>query len=766
MTVHDTREKFGDASDGAATSGPLGRAHARADGSAKVTGAATYAMEHRVAGALHCVLVQATIGAGRVVSLDRTAAEASPGVRLVIDAASAPMVKALADYWGNQPKVDYESPFAADITHNGQLVAAVVADTLEEARAAAARVRITYEETPLRATFAADGTETHVVDMLAKSWGDPDGAMAGAPVRVEATYETPREYHMAIEPHGLIVEWEADDRLTIHEATQWVDGTADWFARAFEIPFENVRIVSPYVGGGFGSKGFVLPHSIAAAVAARMTGRPVKLTIARSQHFTAFGARPATRQTVKIAAAADGTIVGIDHDGTNETALDKVFVETLGVVTSMMYAAPNFRSTQRIAPVHTVMPGAFRAPGKNPSAFALESAMDELAVALDMDPVELRRRNEPDHDFETGKPWSSRRLLQCYDVAAEAFGWSNRNPAPRSMRDGRQLVGWGMAVGTHPVYSSPGEATIRVRADGKVEVLSSSIDMGTGTYTILAQTAADAIGVPMESVEVKLGDSRLPRAPVAGGSQLANLMTAAVHKTAVAVREELIALGLTDENSPLRNAANTLEIADGRIGASRGEAIPISALLAAVGRDVLEVNRDTLPEGERTPEERLRFFTSLVGMEHGATATHARHSFCAHFIEVKVDEDFGTVRVSRVVTAVDAGRLYNPKLADSQFKGGIIMGIGMALLEEGITDPRNGRILNANFGDYLVPTNADIPNIATISVGQPDYEATPLGGKAVGELSIVGVAPAIANAVYHATGKRVRDLPITLEKLI
>lgn len=766
MTLHEPREKYGDASDGAATSGPLGRTHARTDGAAKVSGKATYALEHRLAGTLHCVLVQSTIGAGRVVAIDHGAAEASPGVRLVIDTDNAPKVKALADYWGNQPKTEYESPFSTRITHNGELVAAVVAETLEQARAAAALLRVTYEEAPVRATFAAEGIETHVIDMMAKGWGDPDQAMASAPVTIEATYETPREYHMAIEPHGLIIDWEADDRVTIYEATQWVDGTASWFARAFEIPFENVRVVSPYVGGGFGSKGFVLPHSIAAALAAKMTGRPVKLTIGRSQHFTAFGARPATSQTVRIAAAADGTIVGIDHDGTNETALEKAFVETLGVVTSMMYAAPNFRSTQRIAPVHTVMPGAFRAPGKNPSAFALESAMDELAVALDMDPLELRRRNEPDHDFETGKPWSSRRLLACYDAGAEAFGWSRRNPAPRSMRDGRHLVGWGMAVGTHPVYSSPGEATIRVRADGKVEVLSSSIDMGTGTYTILAQTAADALGVPMESVEVKLGDSRLPRAPVAGGSQLANLMTAAVHKAALATRDELIALGLTDPASPLNNAANTLEIADGRIGASRGEAIPISELLAAVGRDVLEVNRDTLPAGERTPEERLQFFTTMAGMERGDNLKHSRHSFCAHFFEVKVDEDFGTVRVSRVVTAVDAGRLYNPKLADSQFKGGIIMGIGMALLEEGLTDPRNGRILNANFGDYLIPTSADIPDIRTISVGEPDYDATPLGGKAVGELSIVGVAPAIANAVYHATGKRVRDLPITLEKLI
>jgi xanthine dehydrogenase YagR molybdenum-binding subunit len=392
--------------------------------------------------------------------------------------------------------------------------------------------------------------------------------------------------------------------------------------------------------------------------------------------------------------------------------------------------------------------------------------MDELAVELGIDPVDLRLRNEPETDPETGKPWSSRRLREAYAAGAEAFGWTRRNPQPRSMREGRQLVGWGMAVGTHPVYSSPGEAMVRILADGSVEVLSSAIDMGTGTYTILAQAAADALGVPIEQVSVKLGDSRLPRAPVAGGSQLANLMTAAVHKTALAARDELIALGLSDPKSPLRDRANTLTVADGRIAAPRGEPIAIAELMAATGRDVIEVTRDTLPEAERSSEERLKFFTSLAGMERGMNVPTSRHSFCAHFVEVRVDEDFGTVRVSRVVSAFDAGRLYNPKLAHSQFKGGIVMGIGMALLEEGVADPRTGRILNANLADYRIATNADVPEIETISVGVPDHDATPLGGKAVGELSIVGVAPAIANAVYHATGKRVRRLPITLESLI
>ncbi|SON53931.1 Xanthine dehydrogenase molybdenum-binding subunit [Hartmannibacter diazotrophicus] len=766
MTFAEITTKRGDASDGMAT-GPLGRAHVRADGPAKITGRATYALEHAVADALHCVIVQSTIGAGRVVSIDKSDAEASPGVHLVLDAGNSLPLVPKADFFGNLPPGDTFVPFATEIRHNGELVAAVVADTVEQARAAADRLHITYEEAPVVATFAdpraGDGNP---VEAMSKTWGEAEQALAEAPVSIEVRYETPREYNVPIEPHGLIAHWEADDRLTIHEPSQWIDGMANQFATWFGIPFENVRVVSPYIGGGFGSKGQALPHSAVAATAARMLGRPVKLAVTRPQTFTAHGGRPATWQTLKIGASEDGRIVAIDHRGANETAAAANFVETLGVVTSMMYAVPNFRSRQTIVPVNTVVPGAFRAPGKNPSAFALESAMDELAIALGMDPVELRRRNEPDVDPENGKPWSSRRLLACYDAGAAAFGWSKRNPEPRSMRNGRQLVGWGMAVGTHPVYSSPGEAMVRVLANGRVEVLSSAIDMGTGTYTILAQTAADALGVPVERVEVKLGDSRLPRAPVAGGSQLANLMVGAVHKTALAAREDLIALGLSDPNSPLQNQANTLIIEDGMIGPPRGPAIPLGDLLTATGRDALEVTRDTLPEKERTAEERLSMFTSLAGMERGPGIPKSRHSFCAHFVEVLVDEDFGTVRVSRVVSAVDAGRLYNPKLADSQFKGGIIMGIGMALLEEGITDPRNGRILNANLADYLIATNADIPAIETISVGEPDYDATPLGGKAVGEVAIVGMAAAIANAVHHAAGKRIRDLPITMEKLL
>ncbi|WP_108658741.1 xanthine dehydrogenase family protein molybdopterin-binding subunit [Acuticoccus kandeliae] len=765
MTLAEAPMKRGDASDGGAA-GPLGRAHTRADGPLKVRGAAPYALEHPVENPLYCAIVQSTVGAGRLVSVDRSAAEASPGVRLVLDASNTPSLSPALDVFGSAQDRPYR-PFLTDITHNGQLVAAVVADTREQAVAAAALVRVEIETAPVVATFEDPASgEGDRMPGLDKGRGEAEAALAAAEVTIEATYHTPREYNTPIEPHGLIVEWNGPDRLTVYEPSQWVDGMARTYAEWFDLPFENVRIVSPFIGGGFGSKARAHNYSAVSAIAARQLGRPVKLALTRPQTFTAFGGRPSTRQTLKLGATKEGHLVSIVHEGASETSIGGSFVEPLGIVTGLMYKVPNFSSRQNLVHVNTVLPGAFRAPGKNPSAFGLECAMDELAYALGIDPLELRLRNEPEVDPESGKAWSTRRMREAYEAGAAAFGWADRRHEPGTMRRGRQSVGWGMACGTHPVYRTPGEAMVRILADGSVEVLSSSTDMGTGTYTILAQTAADVLGVPVERVSVSLGDSRLPRAPVSGGSQLANLMTGAVHVAASAAREELIALGLTDPASPLRDQANTLELADGMIGAPRGAQISIAALMAATGRPVIETRRNTLANPNATPEERFANFTSLAGFMSPTEGDYSRHSWCAHFVEVLVDEDFGTVRVSRVVSALDAGRLYNPKLADSQFKGGIVMGIGQALLEEGVADPRNGRILNANLADYRIATNADVPDIETISVGIPDPNATLLGGKAVGELAIVGMASAIANAVHHATGKRVRRLPITLDRLI
>ena len=769
MTIAETRSKRGDASDGTGAGITLGARLSRVDGIAKVRGAATYALEHRPANLAHAVLVQSVIAAGRVRDIDAAAAVKAPGVLLVLTPDNALPLKTASNWFGLRPTDAPYHPLARDITFFGQHIAAVVAESLEQATEAAALVKVTYDETPAIAGLddskAGDGM---AIDAMTVEWGDAAGAVAAAPVRIEREYRTPREYNVPIEPHGLIAQWDGD-ALTVWEPSQWIDGMARTYAEWFDVPFEKVRLISPYIGGGFGSKGFAYGHSAIAAMAAKLLGRPVKLAVTRPQTFTAFGGRAATRQTIALGATREGKLLSILHRGVNETSIKDVWVEPLGTVTEIMYATPNLSSRQTIVPVNTVMPGALRAPGENPSAFGIECAIDELAYEVGLDPLEIRLRNYAEQDQHAKKPWSTRQLREAFAAGAEAFGWSKRNPLPRSMREGRQLIGWGVAAGTYPLRRTAGEALVRILSSGTVEVASSAIDMGQGTYTILAQTAAEALGVRFEDVTVKLGDSALPRAPVAGGSQLANLMTGAVHKAALAARDELIGLALNDPNSPFRELqANTLLIANGRIESSRdgGPGVSVAAFLQGIGRDRIEALRDTFTENATNPEDRYKNFTSIATMRAPTDGDYSMHSWCAHFIEVRVDEGFGTVRVARVVSALDSGRLYNPKLAESQWKGGIIMGIGQALLEEGMVDPRHARVINNNLADYLIATNADIPDIEVISVGIPDHHASALGGKGVGELAIVGVAPAIANAVYHATGKRVRDLPITLEKLI
>ncbi|MEW6633111.1 MAG: xanthine dehydrogenase family protein molybdopterin-binding subunit [Pseudomonadota bacterium] len=764
MTVHDMKHAASDSARLEAVGGRL----SRVDGPAKITGAAHYAFEQQLEGLAHAVVVGATIAAGKVTAIDTRAAETAPGVLAVLTPDTIMQLKGASDWFGNPSLQPTYCPLAREVTYSGQHVAAVVAETFEQAVAAAALVKVGYDEIPaivdLSDGKAGDGIP---IEAMTKEWGDAQAAFAAAPVRVCAAYNTPREFQAAMEPHGLIARWEGDE-LTIWEPSQWLDGMARTYAEWFGVPFENVRLVSPYIGGGFGSKALALAHSAVAATAAKMLKRPVKLVLNRPQNFTSYGGRAATRQTVAIGADRDGLIQSIVHRGINETAVDGMWVEPLGSVTSIMYATPNFSSKQNVVRVNTVVPGAKRAPGENPSAFGIESAIDELAHELGIDPLEMRLINYAEQDPHAKKAWSTRQLREAFAAGAEAFGWAKRSPKPRSMPDGHQLIGWGVAAGTYPVRRAHGEAVVKILADGSVVVESSSIDMGQGTYTILAQTAAETLGVPVSQVSVKLGDSHFARAGVTGGSRLAGIMTGAVYKAAGQALDELVGLALSDPRSPFQKLqANTLQVRDGRIASPRGEGpeLSIAEFMAAIGRNRIEAKGDTLPPNT-TPQERYANYTTIAKSIPHTEGEWSRHSWCAHFVEVRVDEDFGTVRVSRVVSALDSGRLYNPKLAESQWKGGIIMGIGQALLEEGIVDRRHGRIVNGNLADYMLPTNADIPDIQTISVGIPDAHSSALGGKGVGELAIVGIAPAIANAVFHATGKRVRDLPITLEKLI
>lgn len=768
MSPVETLRKHGDASDTPAGSA-LGARITRIDGPAKIRGAARYPLEFKPENMAHAVLVGATVAAGRVSAIDASVTEAAPGVVLVLTRANTTPLQAASDWLGNRPPEGTPfSPFPESISFAGQPVAAVVAETFEQATEAARLLRVDYERAPVVGELTNPAaTPAMEAPHSAKGWGDAKAALDAAPIRIEREYLTQREYQAPMEPHGSIAAWEGN-KLTIWTPSQWLDGMARTFAEWFGIPFEDVCIVSPYLGGGFGSKGFSYPQDAIAPIAAKMLGRPVKLPLTRPQTFELVGGRAATRQKIALGATREGKLLSLVQDGASETSIEGLWVEPIAAATTLLYDIPNLSTRQDVVRVNSVMPGAKRAPGKAPSAFGIECAIDELAHELGIDPLEMRLLNYAEQDPEAKKPWSTRQLREGFHLAADAFGWSRRSAQPRSMRDGHQLVGWGIGVGTFPVIRAASEAKVEIRPNG-VGVSSSTVDMGQGAYTILAQTAAEVFGLSGSEVTVTLGDSRLARAGVAGGSRMANAMVAAVHKAAMAARDELVELAIGHPGSPFRELqANTLTVAGGRIASPLGDGrdMSIGAFLEAIGRDRVEATRDTLAEHGLKPEQAYANYTTVATGVPPTAGDFSMHSWCVHFVEVKVDEDFGTVRASRVVSAFDCGRLYNPRLVESQWKGGIIMGLGQALLEEAVIDPRNARMMNANFGDYLVPTNADVPDIQVISVGIPDLQASPLGGKGVGEVGIVGVAPAVANAVFHATGKRVRELPVTLEKLI
>src|SRR5437773_9606124 len=518
--------------------------------------------------------------------------------------------------------------------------------------------------------------------------------------------------------HATIAAWDGD-RLTLRDKTQWVHNTADEIAAVFSIPEENIRVVSPFVGGAFGSGLRRWRHVTLAALGARVAGRPVKLMLSRREMFYGVGYRPHTVQRVALGASRDGRLAAIVHDGFQETSTYEEFSESLVNASRFLNSCPNVYTRHRIAPMNVNTPTSMRAPGEASGVFALECAIDELAVALDMDPVELRLRNEPERDEFKKLPFSSRSTRECYRVATERFGWSRRNSKPRSMRDGRWLIGWGMASATYPMNYASASAMARLLPDGTAEVMSAASDMGPGTWTSMTQVAADTLGLPIERVKFTLGDTRLPRAPVHGGSLTMASVGSAVQAACRKVREDALA----------RGGANDLTEAMRRLGQ------PVEATVDLKPGD----------EGQR----------------------FSMHSFGAVFVEVAVDPDLGETRVRRIVGAYGAGRIVNPKTAHSQSIGGMIGGIGMALMEHSVVDARNGRIPNANFAEYAVPVHADAPQVMDVTfVDEHDSHVNPLGVKGVAELAMVGVAPAIANAIFHATGKRIRALPVTPDKLL
>jgi len=734
-----------------AATGVIGRGIDRIDGPAKVTGTARYAADAPVVDPLYAVIVQATIPSGRITSIDETAARALPDVVEIVSHRNAPHVVA-RPFAFTLPFAEELAPLQSDQVHyDGQHVAVVVARTFEAAREGAALLRVAYEPGPVHLTVddavAVETPAESFGDDAQPRRGDPEDAYRRSAVKIDAIYETPVEHNNPMEPSATVGEWR-DGEIVVHDATQWVRGTRACLAAAFGIDEERVQVIAPFIGGGFGCKGFFWAHPVIAVMASKLTGRPVKLVLTREQMFTSCGYRSLTRQRLQVGASREGKLQAVIHDVLAVSSRVGMFLEFAGVVTPMLFDVPNIAVTHRIARLDVPTPNAMRAPGEAPGSFALGCALDELAVACGLDPLDVLRRNHVEIDPSNGLPFSSKHLLECYERGAAAFGWSGRG-RPRTMRDGNDLIGWGVATATYPAMRAPSEARVTIGADGTIDVASATHDLGTGQYTILAQIAAEVLGVEPDAVRVRIGDSSLPNAPVAGGSMSAASVGPAVLDGATKALRALKSRAAASADSPLHGLAEeAIEARDGMLRAisDSTRAMSFAEVVRLAGGAPIEVL------GGASPGDEGRRFSF--------------HSFGAHFVEVRVDEDFGRVRVCRAVGAFDCGRILNAKTARSQMFGGIIMGIGMALMEDAVRDPRAGAIVTNNFADYHIPVNADIGEIEILFVEEPDFAFNPLGARGVGEIGITGVAAAIANAVYNATGVRVRELPIVPERLL
>ncbi|HYG11965.1 MAG TPA: xanthine dehydrogenase family protein molybdopterin-binding subunit [Pyrinomonadaceae bacterium] len=734
----------------------IGKEMSRVDGVAKVTGKAKYAAEFRAPNLAYGFIVLGTAAKGTIKSIDTREAERAPGVVRVFTHLNAPKLGPKASHEQAPPRATEErdKSFRAlqsdRIFFNMQPVALVVAETYEQARYAARLVKVSYnaekhttdtESVRERARVPSQGPPP-------KPRGNPEAAMKSAPVRVEAEYRIPVEHHNPMEPHAAVAVWEGD-RLTIFDKSQEVYNVRKHLASSFGVPEENVQVISPYVGGAFGSSLRPNYYPALTAMAARELKRPVKVVYTRTQMYTGHGYRPHTIQKIALGAERSGKLTAMIHHAVHNTSAFEEFNDSTTGFTRQVYACPNLFAPTMIAATDLPTPTWMRAPGAVSGMFALECAMDELAYALGIDPLELRLINYAERDPESGKPFSSKALRECYRLGAEKFGWKNRKMEPRSMRDGRLLVGWGTATGIWGAFQMPATARIIFKADGTAHVASATSDIGPGTYTMATMIAAEYLGLTPERVKFELGDTNLPRAPSQGGSWTTASVGSAIHGAALAVTAKLLALANREADSPLKGAvAPHVEMLDGRLRlkADASKSVRISDLMRRNGLTEITETFESKPS-----EERRKYST----MAHGA-----------QFVEVKVDPDLGQVRVTRVIEVTACGKIINPKASHSQEIGGVVWGIGMALQEATEIDHRYGRIMNPNLQHYHVPVNADVHEIETMFVEEDDTVVNPLGVKGMGELGMVGIPAAIANAVFHATGRRVRELPITPDKLL
>ncbi|WP_414440151.1 xanthine dehydrogenase family protein molybdopterin-binding subunit [Burkholderia sp. 22PA0106] len=730
----------------------VGQPVKRVDGRLKVTGAARYTADQHPAGMVYAYGVFSTIASGRITRIDTRDAMRVPGVIDILHHEHVPRLyrptkspislpTVLRASITDESRVPFED---ATVNYAGQFVALVIADTFEHAREAACRVAVSYASNPAIATLdqgleksgTRDGGRGH-------TRGEPEPAFDGAPHRIDVTYRTPVETHNPMELHATMASWE-NGRLHVYEASQGVTVHRNTLAGVFGLTPEQVTVEAPFIGSGFGSKLFMWPHSVAASAASLAVGRPVQLLVPRAQMFTTTGHRPETKQRLRLAADASGKLTSLRHESINTTAMTDSFTENCGGVSRVLYSCPNVLVSHHTTRVNRGCSTSMRAPGAAPGLFALESAIDELALAAGQDPLAFRLNNLSTRDETVNLPWSSNHLPEAIRTAAERFGWAARNPATGAMRDGRELIGYGMAACNWDAYRAPAEARVQLGSDGGAQVNCAIQDIGTGTYTIAAQIVASLTGLPVEKIKVKLGSSDYPPAPMSGGSWATSSVSPAI---AEATRNAIAQL-------------KTQATADG-------------APFAGAKPDDLRVDNGRLTDGKRSAtfdailkSRRIANAEGFASSPAAPTGKFSFRSFGVHFVEVRWDPGISHLRVARVVSAIDVGRVMNPLTARNQVEGAIVMGVGMALFEATEYDPRTGLPGNNNYAEYPVPVHADQPEIEVIFLDHPDYELNEFGARGVGEIGITGLAAAVANAVHHATGQRIRELPITLDKLL
>ncbi|PIQ21779.1 MAG: aldehyde oxidase [Cytophagales bacterium CG18_big_fil_WC_8_21_14_2_50_42_9] len=724
----------------------------RVDGRVKVTGAARYAAEYNLPNIAYGVLVTSTIAKGHIRHINTSTAEKAPGVLAIISHLNAPKVAGYENQVNNEGSRVYGQEFRLfydnKIYHNHQPVALAVADTWERANYAASLVQVQYDKEPHQTNLEQNlrkGIKPQREDDYAR--GIPD-AYKKAPVKIEQEYRTPFQVHNPMEMHATTAYWEAEDKIIIYNKTQAVKITQKDIMKAFNLAEQQVQVHSPFVGGAFGSSSRVWPPEMAAILGAKKVGRPVKVVAKRDQVFNMVGYRPRSVQKIGLGATPDGKLTGITHEASGYTSTYEQFTERLVHPTKSLYHCPDLNTVYQLVPLDLSTPCWARGPGETSGSFALESAMDELAYALQMDPLALRLKNFAEVDPENNKPWSSNYLRACYEEGATRFGWHKRQAVPRSMPDGDWLIGMGMAAGIYKAGRDKAAASAKLLADGSVLVQTSVADVGPGSATIMTQIAAEVLGLDIRQVKFEWGDSSFPLAPGQFGSHTTASVGSAIYDVCTALKQKLQELALKGQSPALQNlSASNLIFEDGAIQFP-GKSVSLTY------PDILKNNH--LPELQVTKE-------SESGPEQ---KNFSSKSFCANFVEVRVHATTGEVRVSRVVSVVDAGKIINHKTAESQVYGSVVWGIGLALMEEALLDDRFGRHINNDLANYHVPVNADIPDIDVVFIDKKDLVIDPMGAKGIGEIPLVGFTAAVANAVYHATGKRIRELPITPDKLI